>query len=207
MNPTLEIAHWNQAWELWALRAPDGLLEALLTRYAEPQRAYHTRQHLRDCFEQLDPAAGLARALSEVQLALWFHDAIYDPRAQDNEERSARWAADALEAAGADPAIAPRVRALVLATRHAAVPEGGDAQLLVDVDLSILGAAPARFDEYERQIRVEYAWVPEPAFRSARAGMLRGFLTRPRIFSTAWFGERLEAPARANLERSLAALG
>jgi predicted metal-dependent HD superfamily phosphohydrolase len=206
MTPSLEVAHWNHAWQAWDLRAPDGCLEALLARYAEPHRAYHTRQHLRECFEQLEPAAGLARALPDVQLALWFHDAIYDPRAQDNEERSAQWAAEALAAADADPALAPRVRALVLATRHAAVPEGADAQLLVDVDLSILGAPRARFDEYERQIRVEYAWVPEPAFRSARANVLRGFLARPRVFSTPWFHARLEEPARANLQRSLASL-
>jgi predicted metal-dependent HD superfamily phosphohydrolase len=203
----VEIAHWNRAWDAWGLRAPDGLLEALLARYAEPHRAYHTRQHLRECFEQLEPAAGSAHALAEVQLALWFHDAIYDPRAQDNEERSAQWAGDALRAVGADPSIGLRVRALVLATRHAAVPEGPDAQLLVDVDLSILGAPRARFDEYERQVRVEYGWVPEPAFRAARANVLRGFLARPRIYSTEGFADRLEAAARANLERSLAALG
>jgi predicted metal-dependent HD superfamily phosphohydrolase len=204
---SVEVAHWSQAWQAFGRRAPDGLLEALLARYAEPHRAYHTRQHLRECFEQLEPAAGLAHALADVQLALWFHDAIYDTRAQDNEERSAQWAVDALSGAGADPSIGPRVRALVLATRHAAVPEGPDAQLLVDVDLSILGAPRERFDEYERQVRVEYAWVPEPAFRSARAGVLRGFLARPHIFSTPWFADRREASARANLERSLAALG
>src|SRR5262245_20829361 len=113
----LEVAHWSRAWDAWGLRPPDGLLAELLARYAEPHRAYHTRQHLRDCFEQLELAAPLAGALPEVQLGLWFHDAIYDPRAQDNEERSAQWAVDALSAAGADPALAPRVRALVLATR------------------------------------------------------------------------------------------
>jgi predicted metal-dependent HD superfamily phosphohydrolase len=141
-----------------------------------------------------------------VQLALWFHDAIYDPRAQDNEERSARWADEVLGAAGASPASAARVRALVLATRHAAVPEDPDAQLLVDVDLSILGAAPGRFAEYERQIGVEYSWVPRDAFRQGRANVLRRFLARERIFSTPWFHQRLESRARANLERSLAAL-
>jgi predicted metal-dependent HD superfamily phosphohydrolase len=202
----IEIAHWSQAWEAQSLAVPAGLLDALLARYAEPQRAYHTRQHLRECFEHLEPARSLAHALPEVQLALWFHDAIYDPRARDNEERSAQWAADSLAGAGAAPETADRVRALVLATRHAAAPEAADARLLVDVDLSILGAPPARFDEYERQIRIEYAWVPEPAFVQARANVLRGFLARPSIFNTPWFAARLEAPARANLEQSLAAL-
>jgi predicted metal-dependent HD superfamily phosphohydrolase len=202
----IEIEHWSDAWRALSLPAPPALLERLLTAYAEPQRAYHTRRHLRECFAHLAPAAALAAHLPEVQLALWFHDAIYDPRAQDNEERSAEWAHEALVAAGAERACAERVHALVRVTRHAAVPEGADAELLVDVDLSILGAARTRFDEYEAQIRVEYAWVPEAAFRSARAQVLRGFLARPHIFASDWFAERLEAKARANLARSLATL-
>ena len=129
-----EIAHWNQAWDAWSMSAPDGLLDALLARYAEPQRAYHTRQHLRECFAQLEPARSLAGSLAEVQLALWFHDAIYDPRAQDNEERSAHWAVDALGAAGVAPPISDRVgadRASRRRSRRSAVPCCGCADLSV----------------------------------------------------------------------------
>ncbi len=71
----------------------------------------------------------------------------------DNEAASADWAARALRAAGADDALVGRVHALVMATRHDQAPATPDEQLLVDIDLSILGAAPARFVEYERQIR------------------------------------------------------
>ena len=141
-----------------------------------------------------------------MQLALWFHDAIYDTRAQDNEERSAIWAADSLRGAGVREDVAARVHALVMVTKHAAVPSGADAELLVDVDLSILGAPEARFAEYERQVRREYAWVPEDAFRRARARVLESFLARPRIYSTRWFERRLEERARANLARSIAEL-
>jgi predicted metal-dependent HD superfamily phosphohydrolase len=128
---------------------------------------------------------------------------VYDTRAQDNEERSARWAEQALRAGGAAGAVASRVAGLVRATRHEAAPIGADAQLLVDVDLAILGAPEARFAEYERQVRQEYAWVPEPAFRQGRARVLASFLERPALYGTPWFGERLEARARANLARSL----
>jgi hypothetical protein len=130
-------------------RAPAGLFEALAARYAEPHRAYHTLQHLQECFAALDPVAGEAEHLAEVRLALWFHDAIYDTHAHDNEEASARWASDSLAEGGADRAAAERVRALILATKHDALPAAGDAQLLVDIDLSILGASDARFVEYE----------------------------------------------------------
>jgi predicted metal-dependent HD superfamily phosphohydrolase len=100
-----------------------------------------------------------------------------------------------------------RLGAVVLATKHDAVPAGRDAKLLVDVDLSILGAAEPRFAEYERQVRQEYGWVPEEAFRQSRAGVLVAFLNRASIYSTTWFTARLEEQARKNLSRSLQELG
>jgi predicted metal-dependent HD superfamily phosphohydrolase len=98
---------------------------------------------------------------------------------------------------------AAQVRELVLATKHNAVPEEEDAKLLVDVDLSILAAPEQRFAEYERQVRQEYGWVPEDAFRQGRARILASLLNRASIYSTAWFASRLEQQARKNLSRSL----
>jgi predicted metal-dependent HD superfamily phosphohydrolase len=197
---------WRAAWrELGAAPAP-GLLDELEARYREPVRAYHTLQHVDECFARLAEAESQAERLAEVRIALWFHDAIYDPRASDNEEASARWARESLGAAGAPAAAGARVAELVLATRHAALPVGRDAELLVDVDLSILGADRPRFDEYEAQVRREYGWVADDAFRAGRARVLESFLARPAIFSTPGFRERLETRARDNLRRSLRAL-
>ncbi len=95
----------------------------------------------------------------------------------------------------------------MLATRHDAVPESDDARLTVDIDLAILGAPPARFAEYEEQVRREYAWVPQRVFDNARAGILRRFLERPSIYATTLFRERLDSTARSNLEATLARLG
>jgi predicted metal-dependent HD superfamily phosphohydrolase len=103
--------------------------------------------------------------------------------------------------------FAQRIADLILFTRHAIEPEGPDAEALVDVDLSILGAAPARFDEYEVQVREEYSWVPEETFRKRRGEILEQFLARRHIYSTSAFRERYEQGARANLERSLKSLG
>jgi predicted metal-dependent HD superfamily phosphohydrolase len=200
---TPEQAQWGAAWTTLGRSAPRGLLSELAARYAEPHRAYHTLQHLRECFVQLEPAGDLAEQLAEVQLAVWFHDAIYDTHAHDNEERSARWAREALVETGVGRDTAERVERLVLATKHNATPEGADARLLVDVDLSILGADSARFWEYERQIRDEYSWVPETTFRERRAQVLTSFLERPSIYSTPRFAARLERRARENLSRSL----
>jgi predicted metal-dependent HD superfamily phosphohydrolase len=170
---------WRRLWTaLGAQSVNGGLFNQLVRAYGEPQRHYHTLQHLRECLAHCEAAAALARRPEEVELALWFHDAVYDPRRQDNEQRSADWARSSVLAAGCDAAIAERVAGLVLLTAgHEAPADDPDAQLLLDVDLAILGAAPARFVEYERQIRAEYAHVPQapaaraswPASRRARA--------------------------------------
>jgi predicted metal-dependent HD superfamily phosphohydrolase len=142
------------------------------------------------------------RRPAEAELAVWLHDVVYDPRASDNEERSAAMARQMLEEGEVSPAVADAVGALILATRHAEPPEDHDARYVVDADLSILGATPFEFDRYERQVRQEYFFVSETEWRERRPRILRRFLLRERIFETAEFAS-FEAPARANLERSL----
>lgn len=119
-----------------------------------------------------------------------------------NEARSADWAVEALARAGADVDVQQRVRALIMATCHHAEPLGDDARLLVDIDLAILGADPARFAEYDAQVREEYRWVPGWLYRRKRREVLAGFLDRPAIYGTERFRERLEGRARENLRNS-----
>ena len=178
-----------------------------MTAWSEPQRHYYDQRHLRECLALWTRWRGHSPRAGEVAIALWFHDAIYDPQAPvsgSNEQNSAAWAARALVRAGADSDTAQRVHDLVMATQHdapAALGASLDAQLLVDIDLSILGAERARFDEYEQQIRREYAYVPGFLFRRKRREILKGFLDRPAIYSTPHFHDRLEARARDNLRR------
>jgi predicted metal-dependent HD superfamily phosphohydrolase len=202
---SVTLASWQRLWgELGATVINGGLMNQLVAAYSERHRHYHTLQHLRECLVQFEAAAMLARRPAEVELALWFHDAVYDPQRQDNEERSADWARAGVLAAGCGADVAQRVADLVLATKsHTAPGDDADAALLLDVDLAILGAAPGRFAEYERQIRAEYAHVPADAFRIGRARMLRQFLERERIYATDVFHDALEARARENLRRSL----
>lgn len=191
---------WQRAWAgIGAAGEGAALFARLKAAYAEPQRHYHTLQHLAECLAAFDAAHLQATHPHEVGLALWFHDAVYDIKGHDNELRSADWARDALLDAGVAPASAQHVHDLVMATRHTAVPSDGDQQLLVDIDLSILGAERARFDEYEQQIRKEYAYVPGFLFRRKRREILKGFLDRPAIYSTPDFHAALEARARDNL--------
>lgn len=192
--------HWLRAWNELQHTPPRSLYEQLLQAYSEPQRHYHTLQHLAECLQLQSDSAHLAQHPAEIAIALWFHDAVYDVKAHDNEARSADWAVAALQAAGVSVEVQTRVHALIMATEHTAAPLAGDAALLVDIDLAILGAAPARFAEYERQIRQEYAWVPEEVFVEKRRAVLQGFLARPQIYSTAFFRSKLESTARSNLQ-------
>jgi predicted metal-dependent HD superfamily phosphohydrolase len=201
------IDRWQATWGRLQVPVPPATAyQELIARYSEPHRSYHTVRHLDECFEKLGEIEDEAARLGEIEVALWFHDAIYDVRAKDNEAKSADWARAVAVSAGIEPAAAGRIHSLVLCTVHDAVPSGDDERILVDVDLSILGAPAERFDEYERQIRAEYSWVPEGAFRGKRREILAQFLARPRIYSTRTFIDRYERRARENLDRSIARL-
>lgn len=202
MKPSFEH-RWQRLWNELGLPAPAGLLAALLDAYSEPQRHYHTLQHLEECLAHFDALHQLAEHPAEIALALWFHDAVYDVHARDNEARSADWAASALLAAGLALDTCRRVHGLVMATRHDAFPTSLDAQLLTDVDLAILGAGPERFAEYETQIRAEYGHVPQALFVEKRRQILQGFLDRERIFHTQPCQARFEAAARRNLAHAV----
>jgi predicted metal-dependent HD superfamily phosphohydrolase len=205
----LALAAWHEAWLSAGARTLDADLHAaLIESYQEPRRDYHTLQHLREALALLPRWAAAAPNPPRVALALWFHDAVYDPRAAShaNERRSADWARSAAWACGTSDDTADALHMLVMATCHDAEPLGPDAQLLVDIDLAILGADAARFDEYERQVRAEYAHVPDDAFREGRRRILQQFLARPVIYRTAAARHALERAARANLARSIAVL-
>lgn len=190
---------WASAWSDLGLQPPPGLFEQLVRAYEEPQRHYHSLQHLRECLMHFAQARHLAQQPGEVAIALWFHDAIYDVRGKSNERLSADWAIRVLASCHASQATLARVERLIMVTRHDATPSEPDEQLLVDIDLTILGATPERFAEYDAQVRAEYAWVPGFVYRMKRRSVLKAFLGRPCIYSTEHFNVRYEAQARSNL--------
>jgi len=199
-------AHWLATWATLNLAPPTGLCEQLLRAWDEPQRHYHTLQHLTECLVLFDTLRAHAEQPADIELALWFHDAIYDVQGHDNEARSAHWAMEALAAGGIDAACCQRVHDLIMATCHTALPASPDQALLVDIDLAILGAPAARFAEYTRQISAEYAWVPPQVYAVKRRAVLQGFLDREHIYSTPVVAQRLEQHARANLAKAISSL-
>jgi predicted metal-dependent HD superfamily phosphohydrolase len=188
------------------LDTPASLLDRVSCRYAEPHRHYHTLTHIAAC---LDARAQITdSALPEVDLALLFHDAIYDPLASDNEGRSACLLVEEGRRAWLHEQRLQRARVLVLATRHGEedVVHSEEACIVVDADLSILGSDREAFEEYERLVRREYAFVDDAAYRAGRLGVLQAFLERPSIYATGRGRQLWEARARRNLEASVASL-
>jgi predicted metal-dependent HD superfamily phosphohydrolase len=199
-------ARWQRVCEGIGLADATREHSRLVRAWSTRGRHYHTLQHLAACLLEFDGARGLAQKAGEVELALWFHDAVYRTYRKDNELRSAEWAAEFLSGRGAAADAVARVRGHVLATPHASVELEGDAALAVDIDLSILGRPPAVYDEFERNVRKEYWWVPRRRFAAARRAILQSFLDRPSIYHWPHFREHYEVDARANLARALAAL-
>ena len=185
---------------------PDHTWQQLATHYSEHHRHYHTLDHIAACLGWLDHYRHLAEDPLCLELALWAHDVIYDPRASDNEARSADWFAQQFAVSHLTDQQHSRVHELIMATVHPHPPTDPDMALLQDIDLSILGADAELYDRYEGWIRQEYDFVPEAAFRKGRAAVLRSFLDQAMLYYTAELSGRLEGSARDNLSRTLAKL-
>ncbi len=177
---------------------------ALLERWAEPQRRYHTTEHLLAVLDHVDALAGHADDPDAVRLAAWFHDAVYRPDRSENEERSARLAVRALTEAGL-PAqrVALVARLVLLTTGHAPEPGDRDGEVLCDADLAVLGGTPEAYAAYAAAVREEYAFVPDEDFRAGRAAVLRQLLALPALYRTEAARARFDAAARANLAGEL----
>lgn len=191
---------------------PESVLADLRSRHGEAQRAYHGWSHIEALLAMHRELDGQWHDPQAALLAVLFHDAVYDPRATDNEVQSAALLRQAL-AGLVPPARLDLAEALVLATRAHAIPmdlpmgEAADMALFLDMDLAILGSDPALFDSYEAGVRREYAHVPDDQFRLGRRQVLERFSKRELLYLSPWGQCRFEAQARANIARSLAALG
>ncbi|MFF4243749.1 hypothetical protein ACFYY2_04670 [Streptomyces sp. NPDC001822] len=189
-----------------AAPGPDPLPYAdnLLGRWAEPQRRYHTTAHLTQVLDRVDALAGHAADPDLVRLAVWFHDAVYRPDRSENEERSAALAERALAEAGLPDAATAEVARLVrLTVTHDPAPDDTNGEALCDADLAILAAAPKEYAAYAAQVREEYGFVPDEAFREGRAAVLRQLLGLPRLFRTPLGSAEWEPRARQNLTTEL----
>ena len=206
--PTLYL-HWQNIWQHTpSLETP--LFDALVVHYQEPQRHYHTLEHLSECFVLFDEVKDALHRPDLVALALFYHDVIYDPKSKTNEQDSAKVANEALQGKYSDDDL-DVIACFILATKQhtntAQDPKHAhDLAYLLDMDLAILAADDDRFKAYEQQIRQEYAWVSEQDYHIGRAKVLQSFLQREWIYQTEYFRQRFEQQARMNIQAALEGL-
>lgn len=181
---------------------PAALREALISRYSEPHRHYHTLDHIYAMLKHFAAFGSLCRQPELIDAAIWFHDAIYNPTRRDNEARSADLATEYLSDIGWSDDACRRVASLIhMTAKHAALPGDYDAALLMDLDLSILAAEPSAYDDYVDRIRREYAHVSDDVFGAGRQAFITHLLARTHIYATPALFEAWEGLARRNLER------
>lgn len=181
----------------------DAAFDDVARRYSEARRHHHTLEHVEEVLDVVDSLAGS----EPVQYAAWLHDVVYDPRQGGNEAASAAYAAGLLPRLGVDAAAVEEVvRLIELTAGHVVAPGDVNGAVLADADLAILGAPPSRYERYAAAVREEYAWVPDDAWRTARARVLGGFLARERLFHDEGLRASLDPQARENLTSELATL-
>lgn len=200
------INYLNSHWQFIFYHGHQTLFDNLITHYQQPHRHYHNLTHLSECFMWFDEIKDNLYRPDLVAIALFYHDVIYNPKSPTNEYDSSVMMKDELQGMLSDTDIGITER-YILATKDHINPLTGDDKAdldyLLDIDLAILGSDFDRFDEYNHQIRQEYAWVNGLIYHVKRKSVLKGFYNKERIYLTNYFYQALENKARGNLKRYL----
>ena len=184
--------------------AAEKVWRELAAAYEADGRFYHNLDHIQHALDIADQLHDVAADFTAVQLALWFHDVVYDPRRSDNEAQSAAYAERVLHPLGVPDAMLATVTDLILATKsHEPPSPDPNIFIILDADLAILSAPPAQYNAYARAIRQEYSFVPDEAYRVGRTAVLQKFLARKPFYFTEWMRERADTAVYQNLSREL----
>jgi len=203
-----KLSHLEKQWlSLWQRLQAKGdghkVFLEIVRCYSEPCRAYHTLQHIQDCLDELSKCRRIPNNPDAVEMALWFHDAVYDPQAQDNAkhaEQSTALFCQIADEASLDTAFSQTVVKLILATRdHREVTYYPDSRFIIDIDLVSLGQPEKRFKENEKKIRREYQDFDDTSFTAGRIAFLEALLNRSPIYIVGLFRIQYEKQARENI--------
>ena len=200
-----EILHrsWLRLELYYHFNDSQNVLNVLKQAYAESQRAYHTLQHINECLFHFEQVQDLLEDARAVELALWFHDAVYNPKASDNEACSATLFQDLLKD-DLSTALLAKISQWIIATKQHFPSSDQDLNLLLDIDLAILGATSKRFIEYQQQIQCEYDWVDSEIYQHKRKQVLTHFFLQQPLYQTTFFQDHFELQAKQNLTLALA---
>jgi predicted metal-dependent HD superfamily phosphohydrolase len=196
--------NWLNLWHRLGIYSHDKITNAyieLLEHYSEPHRKYHNLEHINHCLIEFDAVQYLAVEPDILELAIWYHDVIYDIGANNNEELSALLVEKVMTNFLSVDLI-KKVKNIILATKHIEVPDNFDAKLMLDIDISNIGQAE-KFKETNKLVREEYSLIPDNLFANNRSNILQLFLDRPSIYLTEVFQKKYEKSARKNIESSI----
>lgn len=199
----MNLARWNNLISSFDIGNDVKTYHKLIKYYSESHRFYHTAEHIEDMLMLFDKYIHLIQHKKEVELAIWFHDAVYDIHSKSNELDSAVLADNFLLKHGVAKELIPRIHQLICSTRHDSKLTDNDQKILTDIDLSILGTEKDAFERYEQNIRKEYADIDQQTYMLGRLGILRMFNNREFIYQTKEFRKSYEDKARKNLNRSI----
>lgn len=202
---------WYDFWDKNPSSTPSRVVAAytrLTKRYGEAHRGYHNLEHIEFCLAEFDRSRQYAANPMVVEMAIWFHDIIYDTHRHDNEAQSAKLAGNELARLGCTDDFIQAVQRAIMATVHNGIVPASqiDEQLICDIDLSGLGQEWWEFASDSCNIREEYSWVPEADFRRERAKILQIFHDRKPLYYLPYFQQRYETTAKCNLARAVAEL-
>lgn len=193
---------WCELHQHYHFSEPQKIFNNLIAAYSEKQRAYHTLQHVYECLVLLDSIRSDLKDAYAVELAMWFHDVVYDPQAKDNELKSAELFELSL-AQDLPLKVVEKIKRWIIATQKHESTKELDLQFLLDIDLAILAASQERFAEYEQQIQQEYAWVDPDVYAIKRKEILAHFYQTESLYQTEYFQQNFEQCAKSNLKRIL----
>ncbi len=178
------------------------IIYKLVELHSQPHRKYHNLHHIEECFEEFEEVKNKLHNPLEVEIAIWFHDAIYYPQRNNNEEKSATLLGTLFKC---PPIETSKVQRLILSTkRHH--PYNHDSKYFLDIDMSILGKDPKRYREYTKQVREEFSMFSDTDFIEGRSVVLNNFLKRKSIYNTTYFQKKYETQAIKNIKEELVRL-
>ena len=196
---------FNKLWQRRLGSGGESAFRRLEALYGEPHRHYHSPVHIEHCLRQFDSAAAGMPNADAVEMALWFHDAIYvvsgNP-APDNEQRSAELFLECAAEHGRAQ-FRSDVYRLIMVTDHREPPSAPDECYIVDIDLSSFGLPWPEFLGNSHDLRAEQPAQPDEEYYQSQESFLRSLLDRPVFCFTEFFRARHEQTARDNIARYL----
>ena len=177
--------------------------DRLVQHYSDKNRAYHNLKHIEECLALLDAFAPKGLNVDVIEMAIWFHDIIYNPYGKENEKKSAIKAQQFLEENSADNDLIEEVYQLIMSTLHKDTPKNQNEELIMDIDIAILGKDESAYQSYTEKIRKEYKLVPWPLYKKKRKEILMNFLNRDYIYQTPYFRDKFEKKARLNIQKEI----